>query len=101
MHRKQQQQVSGDTALVSGKAGDYVRPVLTVESGAHIFRALNPDTTVLSFSWGPIPVTVHGGFRQTKNLENRDSHKPTLTSSFSEGETGGLSVKEPLRGPLL
>ena len=27
--------------------------------------------------------------------------KITLTSSISEGETGGLSVKEPLRGPLL
>lgn len=25
----------------------------------------------------------------------------TLKSSISEGETGGLSVREPLRGPLL
>lgn len=25
----------------------------------------------------------------------------TLGSSISEGETGGLSVREPLRGPLL
>lgn len=35
------------------------------------------------------------GFRR------RQSKKETFTSSISEGETGGLSVKEPLRGPLL
>ena len=31
----------------------------------------------------------------------RERKRETLLSSISEGETGGLSVKEPLRGPLL
>jgi hypothetical protein len=31
----------------------------------------------------------------------KERERETLLSSISDGETGGLSVKEPLRGPLL
>jgi hypothetical protein len=40
------------------------------------------------------------GRREEKERE-RERERETLVSSISEGETGGLSVKEPLRGPLL
>ena len=41
-----------------------------------------------------IPVTMKNG-RRLKRKREREREKVTLTSSISDGETGGLSVKEP------
>ena len=49
----------------------------------------NMSLCVLTFLCN-IPVTMKNGRRQKRKRE-----KETLTSSISDGETGGLSVKEP------
>jgi hypothetical protein len=48
-----------------------------------------------------IPVTMSVVAGKRKRERERERERETLVSSISEGETGGLSVKEPLRGPLL